>query len=64
MKKFCCSLREHVTNVINSKRKKMFPLTKKAKITKGLLKIKIIAKFEIIAILQINTEVKHIVYAI
>ena len=29
MKKFCSSLREHVTNVINSERKKMLPLTKK-----------------------------------
>ena len=30
MKKFCTSLREHVTNVINFKRKKMLLLTKKS----------------------------------
>ena len=29
MKKFCSSLREHATNVINSEKKKMLPLTKK-----------------------------------
>ena len=34
MKKFCSFLREHATNVINFKNKKMLPLTKKrAKIT-------------------------------
>ena len=29
MKKFCTSLREHATNVINFENKKMLPLTKK-----------------------------------
>ena len=29
MKKFCTSLREHATNVINFKKKKMLPLSKK-----------------------------------
>ena len=29
MKKFCTSLREHTTNVINFEIKKMLPLTKK-----------------------------------
>ena len=29
MKKFCTSLREHTTNVINLEKKKMLPLTKK-----------------------------------
>ena len=34
MKKFCTSLREHATNVINFEKKKILPLTKKqAKIT-------------------------------
>ena len=30
MKKFCTSLREHVTNVINFEKKKLLPLTKKS----------------------------------
>ena len=30
MKKFCSSLRERATNVINFKQKKMLPLTKKS----------------------------------
>ena len=30
MKKFCISLREHATNVIKFKKKKMLPLTKKS----------------------------------
>ena len=29
MKKFCSSLREHATNVINFEKKQMLPLTKK-----------------------------------
>ena len=29
MKKFCSSLREHITDVINFEKKKMLPLTKK-----------------------------------
>ena len=33
MKKICTSLREHATNVINFEKKKMLPLTKRAKIT-------------------------------
>ena len=30
MKKFCTSLREHATNVINFEKKKILPLTKKS----------------------------------
>ena len=33
MKKFCTSLGEHTTKVINYKKKKMLPLTKKTKST-------------------------------
>ena len=33
MKKFCSSIREHVTNVINVERKNMLPSTKRDKIT-------------------------------
>ena len=33
MKKFCSSIREHVTNVINIEKKKMLPSTKRDKIT-------------------------------
>ena len=80
VKKFCSSLREHATNVINFEKKKMLPLTKRrAKITlrtrqnvtfaekdyqKSLLKIEIIKNLETIAILQVNIEVKLTVYVI
>ena len=79
-KTFCSSLKEHATNIINFEKKKMLPLTKRrAKITlktrqnvtfaekdyqKSLLKIKIIKKLEAIAILQVNIEVKLIVYVL
>ena len=74
MKKLCSS----PTNVINFEKNKMLPLTKKgATITprcdnvtfaekdypKILPKMKIIEKLETIAILHINIEVQHIVYA-
>ena len=76
MKKFCSSLRQHASNVINFETKKMLLLTKKEvkshqdttvccicgkKLRDNLLKIKIIEKLETIAILQLNTEVQHIV---
>ena len=80
VKKFCSSLREHATNVINFEKKKILPLTKRrAKITlrtqqnvtfeekdyqKSLLKIKIIKNLETIAILEVNIEVKLTVYVI
>ena len=80
LKTFCESSREHVNNItdfekkkknaivnkkrtrITSKCKSMLHLQKK--IIKSLKKIKIIEKFEIIAIIQTNLEAQYIVYAI
>ena len=77
MKKFCEFLRERMKN-IDFENKKMIPLTnKELKITKmqkfitfagkesdkSLLKINI-EKLEIIAIIQINKEVQHIVFVV
>ena len=75
MKKLCSS----PTNVINFEKNKMLPLTKKRSYNytkmrqnvkfaekdyrKILSKMKIIEKLETIAILHINVEVQHIVYA-
>ena len=75
MKKLCSS----PTNVINFEKNKMLPLTKKrsynyTKMRQNvkfaekdyreiLSKMKIIEKLETIAILHINVEVQHIVYA-
>ena len=75
MKKLCSS----PTNVINFEKNKMLPLTKKRSYNytkmrqnvkfaekdyrKILSKMKIIEKLETIAILRINVEVQHIVYA-
>ena len=78
MKKFCEFLRERMKN-IDFENKKMILLTnKELKITKmqkfitfagkesdkSLLKINIIEKLEIIAIIQINKEVQHIVFVV
>ena len=75
MKKLCSS----PTNVINFEKNKMLPLTKKRSYNytkmrqnvkfaekdyrKILSKMKIIEKLETIAILHINVEVQHIIYA-
>ena len=79
MKKFCSSLREHATDIINFESKKMLTLTEKElklhkgatacyicgkRLLKKFAKDKIIKKLETIAILQVNTEVQHIVYVI
>ena len=80
MEKFCSSLREHATNVMNYEKKKMLPLTKrklnlhqdvtecyicrKKILKKSLLKIKIIQKLETIAILPVNIGVQNIIYVI
>ena len=79
MKKFCSSLREHAVNILNFEKKKMLPLTKEElklhqvtttcyicgeKFLKSSLQVKIIAKLEIIVIMQVNMAVQHIVFAI
>ena len=72
MKKFCFSLTEHASDVINFEKKKMLQLTEeelkshqdstvcyicKTDSHKNLLETKITEKLGIIVILQVNTEV-------
>ena len=79
MEKFCTSLKEHATNVINFEKKKILTLTKKElKLNqdatacyieekdsqKGFLKIKTIENLETNSILQASAEVHHRVYVI
>ena len=78
MKKFCEFLRELIKNIDFEKKKMILLTNKELKITKmqkfitfaekeydkSSLKINIIEKLEIIAIMQINKEVQHIVFVV
>ena len=79
MKKFCDSLREHASNIIDFEKKKILPSTNnelnhikmqkyaifvKEKSLKSLLTIKIIEKSEIVVTIEINIEAQYIVFAI
>ena len=74
IKRFSSSLREHARNKFNFEKKKMILLTKykmpeivtfvEKQHYKSSLKIKIIEKLEIIAIIQVNIETQHIVFVI
>ena len=78
MKQFCESLREHAKNIISFEKKNVSINKRRAKshqdanvcyvcgkkILQKLVKNKIIEKLETIAMLQVNTEVQHIVYEI
>ena len=79
MKKFCDSLREHASNIIDFEKKKMLPSTKnelnhikmqkyaifaEEKSLKSLLKIKIIEKSEIVVTIEINIVAQYIAFAI
>ena len=74
--KFCSSIREHATNILNFEKKNISLLTKeelklltvqeivtfvKKELYKSLLKIKITKKLEVIAMTQIKTEEQHII---
>ena len=79
MKKFCDSLREHASNIIDFEKKKILPSTNnelnqikmqkydifaEEKSFKSLLKINIIEKSEIVVTIEINIEAQYIVFAI
>ena len=72
MKKFCESLEEHAMKIINFEEKEMILLTNKefesyasqakCHICKRKFEDKYAEKLEIIAIIQVNTEVLHIAH--
>ena len=69
MKQFCESLREHAMEIINFKNKNFIKVQKftifvKTSLKINILKLKSIVKLEILAIIEVNTEVLHIVYVI
>ena len=69
MKQFCESLREHAMKIINFKNKNFIKMHKftifvKKSLKINTLKLKSIVKLEILVIIEVNTEVLHIVYVI
>ena len=73
MKKFCCSIREHATDLLIFEKRERLLLTKRIRITPRCNKLLHLQKknlkkyqkwkLEIIVIIQENIEVQHIVFA-
>ena len=78
MKNLSESLKDHMKNITDFEKKKMLLLTEERKshqdtkvgyicgkrILKSSLKVQIIGKLEVIAIIQVNIEVQHIGFVI
>ena len=77
MEKFCSSLGEHVTTILNFEKEKTVTVNNKKMLNisqdvinfyicekRILLKIRNIKTVEIIAILQVNIEVEHVAFVI